>query len=393
MRTQLKRIALFTLALCIALLPTLALADSDTDTMLDGSGNLITYENRAMGQAVASDLYCFGQNVDASSAQIGESAILAGQYVSINNSTVGGSLRAAGYQVSAFDTTVDVNATLAAYSISLGRGFAAKAVYGAASNISFLGVCDTLSLSAQSVSISGTVNGDATIYAENVIIAEDAVITGTLRIKSPNQPVIAGGAAVGQLDFTLDSSSESVEQTIATVSPIIRKLKNLAMMLPGRIVLAVMFYFIIRKSVDEAAGMVKSRPAAMPVSGLVALISIPFAAILLIVTYVGIPAGMLLLCLYALALAFAVSFAGCMAGKLFFPKLHTLVAYIIGVAAVTVIRLIPFVGGLVTFACILYTLGYLIQRIYLGFIKKPSAPADAPAADAPAADAHAAEQV
>ncbi len=377
MKTQLKRVALLALTLCIALLPAFTRADSDADAVLDGGGNLFAYENRAAGQTVAGDLYCFGQNVDASSAQIGESAILAGQYVNINNSTVGGSLRAAGYQVSAFDTRVDVNATLAAYTISLGRGFAAKAVYGSASSISFLGVCDTLGLSAQHVSIAGTVNGDANIHAENVTLTEDAVIAGTLHIKSSNPPTIAAGATVGELDFTLDSGAGAVGQA-SVASRVIHRLKSLLMMLPGRILLAVMYYFIIRRSVDEAAGMVRSRPAAMPVSGLIALISIPFAAILLMVTYVGIPAGMLLLFLYALGLAFAVSFAGCMAGRLFFPRLHTLVAYIIGVAAVTVIKLVPYVGGLVTFACMLYTLGYFVQKIYSGFVKKPAAPAAAP---------------
>ena len=374
------RAALLLLALAIALLPAMALAESETD----GAGNVLASEGSAAGMTIGGDLYSIGQNVDASGAKIAESAILAGQYVSVNNGTVGGSLRAAGYQINAANTAVDVNATLAGYSVNLGQGFSAKAVYAAAQSVSFAGECDTMGISAQTVTIAGTVNGDVTINAETVNVLDTAVITGSLNVTAENEPAVAAGASVGNIDFTKSESQTS--DVAATVAPMsaaalfLAKLGKLAVQLPGAVLLAVLYYFVIRNTVDDAANMVKTRPAAMPVSGFVTLISLPIAAIILLCTVIGVPVGLLLLCLYGLALAFAGSFAGAMAGKLAFPKMHTLLAYIIGAAAVAIVRIIPFAGGLVTLAAMIYTLGYFIQKIYLGFAKKESAAA-APAAE------------
>ncbi len=380
MKTHMKRIALFALALVLILLPMASLAESDALAGQDGAGNLLAVSGGTVGQTIESDLYGLDANVDVTSCQIGESAILAGQNITVNNSTIGGSLRAAGYSISAIDTTVNVNATLAGYSLNMDPGFTARAVYGAAYTIGFSGECETMILCANSVTINGKVNGNANVYANNVVIGPDAQISGTLNVTAANEPIIPATAQVGAVSFT-QSVAEDATEVVETVSPILRAIRQLTMMLPGRILLAVLFYFIIRKSVESASNMLKTRPAAVPVTGLVALIVIPIAAVVLLFTYIGVPVGLLLICLYALALAFSVSFAGCMAGRLAFPKLHPLLAYIIGVSALTVLKLIPYLGGLLTFACMLCTLGYFIQAIYLGFGKKSSANSEQAAAD------------
>lgn len=380
MKKTMKRTLLVMLALVIALLPALALADGEAD----GAGNFFAGESTAAGKTIAGDLYGAGQNVDASGAQVGASAILAGQYVSMNNGAVGGSLRAAGYQVSASNTVVDVNATLAGRDVILGTGFSAKGVYVAAQNVNFAGACDTLCAMAQDVVISGTVNGDVNVNAETVTVTDSAVIQGNLNVEAANEPVIAAGASVGAVSFT-QSASDTDEATegiapVAAGAWFAHKALSLVKSLLGGLVLAVVYYFLIRGTIADGASMMKTRPVAMPVSGFVTLISLPIAAIILLVTVVGAPAGVLALCLYGLALGFSGSFAGCMLGKLVFPKLHTLVAYLIGVAAVAVVKIIPVVGGIVTLGTMIYTLGYFIQKIYLGFQKKPTAPADAPQA-------------
>ena len=380
MKTHMKRIALFALALVLILLPMASLAESDDLASQDGAGNLIAASGGTMGQTVESDLYSLDANVDVTSCQIGASAILAGRNITVNNTTIGGSLRAAGYSISAIDTIVDVNATLAGYSLNMDPGFTARAIYGAAYSIGFSGECETMTLVANSVTINGKVNGNANVYANNVVIGPDAQITGTLNVTASNEPIIPATANVGALNFT-QSVAEETTEVVETVSPILRAIRQLKMMLPGRILLAVLFYFIIRKSVDSAGNMLKTRPVTVPLTGLLSLICIPIVAVILLFTYIGVPVGLLLIFLYALALAFSVSFAGCMAGRLAFPKLHPLLAYIIGVSALTVLKLIPYLGGLLNLACILCTLGYFIQTNYLGFGKKDAANPKQAAAD------------
>ena len=372
MKRTLQSIALMALAVLLALLPTRVLAEGEKDAGQHSAGNLFVLDGGAVGQAVESDLYGFGENVDASLTQVGESAILAGRNVTVNNSDIGGSLRAAGYQVSVNGTTVAVNATLAGYSLTMGQDFFARGVYGAANTILFDGQCQELTLCAKDVTILGKVEGNARVYAQNVVIGPDAQIAGVLYVTAAAAPSVPSSAMVGSVSFTQAQSdrAEDAAAVVKAVSPIMSALKKLAMMLPGRILLAVAYFFILRKSVDSASEMLSSRPAVLPLTGLVSLICIPIAALILVFTYIGVPPGLLIICLYALTLAFSVSFAGCIAGRLAFPKLHPLLAYIIGVSALTALKLIPFLGGLLTFACMLCVLGYFVQRIYQTFGKK-----------------------
>ncbi|MEG1883459.1 MAG: hypothetical protein RR224_07050, partial [Clostridia bacterium] len=341
------------------------------------AGNVFTTENDVANQIIQLDLYAVGQNVQVSECSIEQSALLAGQEVHVTGTSIGGSLRAAGYTLYANDTNVFANATMAGYSIDLGSQFSAKGIYAAASTIRYAGICDTLNVTGQTVTILGTINGDAYIYAERVIVESAAVIKGTLHVNSSAEPSIASGASVSNLEFEQMADSEPAE-TVKVISPILTKLKSLVMMLPGRILLAVLLFFVLGSAIKGAADMAKTRPVAMPVCGFIALIATPTAALILLITYVGIPAGALVLCLYALVLAFSVSFVGCAAGQLVFSKLHGLLASIIGVSICSLIVIIPYLGGLLRFVCMVYTLGYFLQKIYLGFGKKPTTPKSEP---------------
>lgn len=378
-----KILAILSLCLLMVLLcvPAMALALST-----DSAGNV--FADATVSQTIQSDLYAMGETIGASSSAIGGSAILAGRSVRVDHSTVAGSIRAAGYDVSLSGAQAGANATLAGYTVHIGEGCTARGVYAAAYSIVFNGECETFGAAAQNVTLNGTVNGDAYIQAEQVTLGNDLIVNGTLHVTATAAPTLPASAKVGNLAFTqaqTETTSDAVTTaaaTVAVVNPIFAKLKTLLLYLPGRMVLAVLFYFAIGGSLRRASGMITARPVAMPLSGLIALLSLPIAAIVLMVTYIGIPAGVLLLCLYTLSLCFAVSFAGCFAGVRLFPKLHPLVASLIGVAGVTLLKLIPYVGGLLTFACIVYTLGYFVQDVYLRN-KRPAPDGAAPGGAAP----------
>lgn len=373
MRKKLS-IALGVLLLGVVLCaPAMAMAAS----LHDGAGNVFI-SDALMSQTIQSDLYGAGESLGVDGCAVGGSAILAGRAIRVDDSTVAGSIRAAGYDVTLNGSKAGANATLAGYTVNMGTGFMARGVYAAASNITFGGTCDMLGAVADTVTLNGTVNGDAHIQANQVTLGDNAVVTGTLYVTAQSAPVLPANAQIGDLAFTpapTQPPAEAVAETVATVHPILSKVRTLTLSLPGRMILAVLFFFAIGGTLRRASGMITARPVAMPVSGLIALISLPIAAILLMVTYIGIPAGVLLLCLYTLSLCFSVSFAGCIAGMRLFPKLHPLVASLIGVAGLTLLKLVPILGGILTFACMVYTLGYFIQDIYL---RNKRLPAPAP---------------
>lgn len=355
-----------TIFLCICLIPVAAFAESGDD-----AGNVFSVEESVGGKTIGLDLYAVGKDVSVSNSEVASSALLAGYNVQVNSVAIGGSLRAAGYTLYVDNAQIAANATLAGYSIDIGDQVTARGIYTASSTMRFSGTCDTLTAFGQSVTILGTVNGSVHISADQVYIGDDAVINGTLYVSSTSEPNVASTAKIADMQF------EQLHQKYATsahstVHPFISTLKKLAWMLSGRVLLAILFFFIIGGSLNRAGTMLSARPWAMPLSGLITLIAAPTAAIILLITVIGVPAGALLLCLYIIAIGFSVSFMGCVGGQLLFPKLHGLLASIIGVCICSIAVIIPYLGGMVRFVCMVYTLGYFVQTIYLQIPKKNS---------------------
>ena len=416
MKSRFLKLILLVLVLGMLLTPAAALAEEAPELNFpaeDEVGNVFITDKSGSGQVVALDLYGAGQNVTVSGSQVGESALLAGYNVTLANTGIGGSLRAAAYHIGANDSSVAANATLAAYSIDLGAGFTAHSVYAAASSVNFSGVTDTMYVAAQNVTISGTVHGNAHIYADTVTVLDGAYIQGVLQVYASAEPVVGENAAVSSVEF------HKVEQTAAQpaadpadvaqktfLTIVLGKAVKLLSTLPMRIVLVILLYFIIRKTIEDGASMMKTRAVAMPISGVIALISVPIAAIIVMCTVIGLSAGALILSLFVLATCFAIGFAACMTGRLIFPKMHLLLACVLSAAIFSILLIVPVLGGVIRFACVAYTLGYFIQRIYLNWQKPapkavaapaavceaaPETPVSEPAPETPVAEAQAEE--
>lgn len=382
MKKKWMRAALILLALTMALLPALALADGGNSE--DSAGNAFVWDGSASNLNTALDLYAVGQDVLVTGSTVGQSALLAGQNITLSGTTLGGSLRAAGSTLTVSDASIGGNATMAGYSIRFGSGATAKGLYAAGAEVSFSGACDALSVSAGTVTISGTVNGDANISANQIILTDDAVITGTLHAAASSQPQQAAGAKIGVLDFELVEANKSdITPAQAVAAPLMAKLVASLLLIPGRIVLALAMFLIFHRQISDAAQMAVSRPVAMPVSGLVTLISVPLGMLMLTITVIGIPAGLLAGALYGLILAFAATFAGCAAARLVFPKMKPIVACIVGAAAVSVLRGIPVLGSIVGLVCSVYALGYFVQKVYLNLPGKQAVQAPVQQAEAP----------
>lgn len=61
---------------------------------------------------------------------------------------------------------------------------------------------DRVEIEAEEVVLSGRFDGDVEILAEQVRIASTAVVTGTLEIEGPTEPVVEPGSSVAVLDYT-----------------------------------------------------------------------------------------------------------------------------------------------------------------------------------------------
>lgn len=216
-------------------------------------------------------------------------------------------------------------------------------------------VGDDLHASGDVIRINGQVNGDATLRAGTIVIAETAVINGDLRYASGTTPQIDPAAKIsGQIRALEPSPDVNEEPTL--LRQIWGKSLNWLRALLVAALLFLVWPFLpnrIRRSMHEAWW----RPGVM---GIVALIVVPVVAILVMVSVVGLPLGALALWVYAgmfyLAQIFVGSWIGQeglrLAGRTGEGFWYHLMAVGVGLAAVRLLSAIPYVGtffGVVTF--------------------------------------------
>lgn len=357
------------LILCLVLL-TLCLVFSGSVLAVetDTAGNVLADDVLEGGlTTVNRDFIWVGQTLSLSGNQIGNDALLAGNTLTMDKVHCGGSIRAAGNTLDIKNATVDNNITIAGNSVSVDTGTKAAGVYAAGQTVRFSGESQSFYAAAQTVTLSGKVTGDATINANKIVIEDGAVVTGTLTIKSENQPDIPATASIGHLNF------EQQQQTAPSASEKAGKMaKHVAYWLAETLALAAILCLLGKKGIAGAVTMAQKETIPLVISGLVTLLVLPVALIILCITFIGIPLA-IIVALVAVALILgATAFAGCTLGRMVFPKWNIWGASLLGAGVLSLVENIPIVKFIVFIAVILFTYGWFIQWLWHQ-VKKPKA--------------------
>lgn len=365
--------ALLTAAAAILLVPQTSVKAEESAAIqnndyADSVGNrFYTGDSATMNDTEAKkDIYMGGNNCQINGSTIDQEALIVGYLVSVSDTAIAGSLRTAGYSIDISGTSVDNNITAAANSINIGHDVTADAAILAAQSVFFNGACGDLKAFAQNVTINGTVTGDALISAEKVTIGPNAVIEGTLTVESTKEPNVDENASITNLNFEKQTDVENAVEKISIGAKIAHKLLSRLYWIPALMLIAFIFCLVFGKALDGSGTMLMANPAVMLGSGAIALIALPVAVLLLCITYIGLPLAGLLTLLVLPILFFSVTFTGAAVGRLVFKTLHPWLASLLGTAILVFVKIVPFLGGLLTFACIIFTLGYLIQLCYAG---------------------------
>ena len=315
---------------------------------------------------VKKDIYMAGNNCQIIGSIIDQDVLVAGYLLSVSDTAIAGSLRAAGYSIDVAGTSVDNNITAAGNSINIGHDVTADAAILFAQSVSFNGTCGDLKVFSENVTIDGTVTGDALISAGKVTIGPNAVIEGTLTVQSTKEPSVDEDASIINLNFEKQTDLENAAEKISIGAKIAHKLLSRLYWIPALVLIAFIFCLVFGKALDGSGTMLMANPAVMLGSGAITLVALPVAILLLCITYIGLPFAGLLTLLILPILFFSVTFTGAAVGRIVFKTLHPWLASLLGTAILVFLKIVPFLGGLLTFACIIFTLGYLIQLCYAG---------------------------
>lgn len=363
-----KRMCTIVIVVAVALLGLLptVLAESETDT----AGNTFSGTSQESGIQIEKDYFWTGQSLTLKNASIGADAFIIGQSINISGTTTGGSIRAAGQNIVIENATAGANITVAGYGIELGAGTKASGIYAAGNNITLDGECRGGQFYGERVVINGEIKGDALISAEKVSLGPNAKVTGTLRVEAPQKPEIAATAVVGDLQYT-KPQTETATAKPSVGSVIARRVSATGYWLVANLAIAALLCLVLSRGLEDAKSMMVNRPIPLWVSGLVALLSLPLCLILLCITFIGLPIVGILALFTAAVGMISIAFAGASLGRLVLPKWNIWGASLLGAGVLSLVKIIPFISGLVSFAAMMYTFGWLVQVVWRQMKSQP----------------------
>jgi hypothetical protein len=334
----------------------------DEDVYLAGG----TVDSRAH---VRGDLAAAGGQVSVAGEVSGD-VLAAGGQVDLVGS-VGDDVRAVGGQVR-FAGDVGGDAVAAAGSI----GIDADATVGgrallAGSQIEVAGrVGKGIQAAGRTVVLSGEVGGDVEVIAERLDVLGSARIDGKLAYVSAEPAHIAPGARiVGAVTHRKPEPASRAAEVVLGV-----------LLVAGSFLVGWAMQAVFPRFTLAAARDVAAEPVRCLLIGVALLVGGPIAVAFLLASVVGAPLGLVggaawlasLVPGYVLAAAALAEVGLRLRGRPDPTRRHRLLALLLGLLALRLVRMVPVLGGLVSFAALALGLGALALRA--GRVRAASAP-------------------
>jgi cytoskeletal protein CcmA (bactofilin family) len=345
----------------------------------------------ASGQSGRADnYYAAGDRIEITAPMAGD-VIVAGRQIDIVQ-PVAGDILAAGWRVVlsahadddvriaagevAVNAPIDGDLTAAGGDVTIGpqthvRGRA----FLTGRMVRVEGILDRdLQVAGATVELAGEIRQPVQVTAEKLHILPSARILGPLTYKGASEARIGEGAIING-PITYDRIPESEARRARAFPALSTLLFSIHLFLAGLLIVV----FLPRVETSVVATL-RAQPGKSLLAGFVLLITTPVAAVLLIVSVLGLPIGLALGALYAAAL-----FVGVIAMALFVGDVearllktgpivsrgqHTLLL-LAGVLTLALLRAL--MGGLIVFVSVLFGLGALMLAAYQAYSRK-SAP-------------------
>ena len=321
---------------------------------------------------VEGDAFLLGGQVSIASEVKGDLVAVGGE-LSIGGN-VGDDLYAAGGDVK-IDAIVTGNARAAGGDIALGPAtIVAGAVSLTGARVTFEGMShEYLQASGASVKIDGMVHGDAEVRSRELVIGPNTRIGGRLVYHGPIAPVVPEGAVIaGGVEFHeanasryLDDSGDQWHDRAHGVGSFL--------WFVGVFVAGTLFLVLLPGYSTRAAETIGREPLKVLGLGLAILVCVPFVAIVLLITIIGIPLALLVIPLYLLLIflgwvtvALFIAQRGLAAARAGRPVTlgRRLLALFLGLVALWLLQKIPIVGGLIVFIALMAGVGGLVWQAW-----------------------------
>ena len=295
------------------------------------------------------DTVRIGGNVHVTEASTGDLHAIGGRV--LVEAPIGGALKAAGGDIKLGRVAVvGGNASLAGGNIVVSGS-----------------VEGSLHAAGGQITIDGPIAGDASIAGGRLTLGPAARIAGKLRFRGGELHQDPAAQVVGGVVHTPRRASQRHETSAS--DPLTRGWWWTA----GLVALAALLAGALPGPSRRLAQELRERPWLTPLLGFLALTAIPIAAMLMMITIIGIPVGLLALLLYAGLLLLGYVWLAVVLGGLLLDRFKAetaaLTAWRIGAAVLAMIVLaivvrVPVLGGLVKFTALIVGVGMIVGAVW-----------------------------
>ena len=240
-------------------------------------------------------------------------------------------------------------------------------LYVAGSNIAFTGTAGrNVFLAGNTVAISGVIDGDLYVDASSIIIDSESIINGKLSYNEDSEITIGKDAViVSKTTHKNKSNDVSIDTKALTTTTIIDKLVNTLIGLLNILVVGLLMVLLIPNLFKKLKEIEAKKLLPSFAWGLLILIVGPIAALIAIITYVGVATGIIAGIIYGVLVYLSSIFSTFVITSLILKDKvkNPYLILLIGLPCLYIIKLIPFLGGLTTFAFLCLGLGLLTNLI------------------------------
>lgn len=333
------------------------------------------------GEVIDEDYFGFGDTVEIHGTVNGD-VYAAGRQVIIEGKVNGDLIVAAGTINIPGEVTQDAriaggkiavtgnilrNLTVAGGSVDLagpGKIGGSIIAFGGDVNIS-APVGGNIKVSAGDLLISNRIDGDVDASAGNIRITSKTVISGDLTYRSDGKASIDPDAVIsGNVNMKEGGEFSSVSPEQVSVAFFGGYLLSALINFVSTLIIGLLLVYFYPGFMTRTVSIIRERALHSLGLGFIALFLTPIAAFILMITILGIPFALLLLAVYFVYIYMARVFVIYWIGSSVFNRsgksADSVWQLLVGLVIYTVLTLIPFIGGLITFFTILIGLGVLL---------------------------------
>lgn len=314
-------------------------------------------EDVTVNEDVDSSLFAAGNTIDVN-ASVNGNSFVAGNSIKLKGSH--DSVFLAGQSLTVTEANLK-DAFIAGQDIKI-EDSVIRDLYVAGEKVRIISNIDrNLYAAGSTVTIDSTINGDVYVAADIIKIENNSTITGTLKYPSDATITIGENVTIGKKVTYTSSSSTVNKPDIRTI--IVSKVSSLLALLFTGIILLYGYNKLfkeIEKTKFDADVIIKTS-----LRGFIVLIVLPIVAIIAMCTGIGLPIALIALAAYFVIMYLSSIITAYYVGHKYLKKKidNQYLLLIASLICLFIIKLIPYIGGLVGFVSLCFGLGFLFDVI------------------------------